>query len=183
MEEQSKTPTTEGIITSNPIKRSARFRLNYKALLAIVLAGFVIAGVWWLFSSGRLVYASPKSSAVVCRSDVVTKYNAVMFFRTRDGSSTPSLDEVGLKKLEADIKTKARYATDPTCQTILFWTAVHNDNYKAANEAYKAVKSLHEKGNFADSNLRSNEPLFTYETYMNSLSGSGVTQAEGSVGG
>jgi hypothetical protein len=106
-----------------------------------------------------------------------------MFFRTRDGSSTPSFDEAGLKKLAAEIKTKAKYANDPTCQTILFWAAVQGDNYKAANEAYKAVKSLHDKGDFADSNLRSNEPLFTYEQYMNSLSGSGVKQAEGSIGG
>ena len=183
MEEESKSPTTDGIITSNRARRHVFRGMHLKYVLAVVLVGLVIAAVGWLFSSGHLVYVGSKSSAVACGSDVVTKYNAAMFYRPRNGSNTPSLDEAGLKNLTSEIKSKAKYATDPTCQTILFWTAVHDNNYKAANEAYKAVKSLHDKGDFADSNLRSNDALFTYQGYLNSLPGSGVTQAGGSIGG
>ncbi len=183
MEEESKSSTTDGIITSNRAKRPFLPHMRFKYVLTILLAGLIIAGVWWLFSSGRLVYVSSKSSAVACGPDIVTKYNAAMFYRPRNGSNTASLDETGLKNLASEIKSKAKYATDPTCQTILFWTAVHDNNYKAANEAYKAVKSLHDKGEFADSNLRSNDSLFTYQGYLNSLPGSGVTHAGENIGG
>lgn len=183
MEEEAQSPKTDGIVTSNRPRRFVFRRAQLKYVLIVVLAGLIIAGVWWLFSSGRLVYVSSKSSDVACGSDIVTQYNGAMFYRPRNGSNIPSLDEAGLKNLVTEIKGKTKYATDPTCQTILFWIAVHDNNYNAANDAYKAVKSLHDKGEFADSNLRSNDSLFTYQGYLNSLPGSGVTQAKGSIGG
>jgi len=106
-----------------------------------------------------------------------------MYYRLRDGSSMPSLDMAGLQKLVSEIKTKANYAKDPTCQTILFWVAVQNDNYNEANTAYKALKTLHDEGKYVDSNLRSSDPFFTYKQYLDNLSGSGVKATEEGVGG
>lgn len=147
-------------------------------MIILIILG---TGVWWLFNTGRLAYVNPgsQSSSVVCDTDIVDKYNAAMYFEPRNGSNKLSIDEEGIKSLAIEIKNKTDFRTDPTCQTILFWIAVHDDDYQSANKAYEEIKTLHSKHIFADSNIRSQEPLFTYEGYVNSLSGSGVKSEEG----
>ena len=140
---------------------------------AVAVVALLSVGVGWLFSSGRLVYVSPGSqvaiSSAVCGSDVVDTYNAAAYYVKRGNSETPTMDEDGLKKLATDIKAKNNYADDATCQTILFWLAVHNKDAQAADTAYQAVNKLHTKRIFADSNIRSNEPIFMYENYVTGL--------------
>lgn len=151
--------------------------------IAVIVVALIGAGVWWLFSTGRLVYVDSNTkarvSSSVCDSTIVDRYNAAMYYEVRNNSTTPSIDEDGIKALVADIKGKSGYETDPTCQVIIFWAAVRGDDYKAARSAYDSIKTLHDKGSFADSNIRSNEPLFTYEGYVNGLTGSGAPQDNG----
>jgi hypothetical protein len=152
-------------------------------VIAVVLA--VLGGVvWWLFSSGHLVYSDTSSSQskVACGTDIVDKYNAAMYYQLRNGSTEPSIDEQGVKDLVKDIKSKASFETDPTCQTIIFWVAVRDDNYKSASSAYNEIMSLHKKRIFADSNLRSDQPLFTYEETLKGLTESGSSK-DGVFGG
>lgn len=151
--------------------------------IAVIGGALIGAGVWWLFNTGRLVYvANPGAShtiAAVCDDSVVDKYNTAMYYQVRSGSTTPSIDSEGVKTLAKEIKAKAGYETDATCQVLLFWIDVRNDDYKAARSAYVVIKDLHDKGIYPNSNIRTNDPLFTYEGYVNGLSGSGAPQDNG----
>lgn len=150
-------------------------------VITVILLVLLSGGVWWLFGSGHLVYSNTNSNSsspptVACGTDVVDRYNAAMDYQLRNGSTETSIDEQGIKDLLAEIKAKPNFETDPTCQTIIFWSAVSDDNYKSASSAYNGLMSLHEKRIFADSNLRSDQPLFTYEETLNSLTGSGSSE-------
>lgn len=148
-------------------------------VILVVLLG---VAVWWLFNSGRLVYVASGTKApeglVVCGSDVVTKYNEASLFIKRQGADAPSVDKESLKTIASDIRNKKGYEGDPTCQTLLFWSAVRNDDYKAAKEAAGAVKQLHEKRLFADSNIRNNDAVFNYQTSLNMLTGAETVKEE-----
>lgn len=140
----------------------------------LVLTGLlIVVGVTaWLFASGHLVWSNGKTNetASACGSDIVNKYNDAMYMIGRGGSSEPSIDEAGVKDVQSEVKHKAGYEKDATCQTLLFWIAIHNSDYSAAKTAATAVKELHDKGQFADNNIRGNDPILTYDTVLYGIS-------------
>ena len=144
-------------------------------ITAIAILVAAIGVIAWLFASERLVFANPNAGVgavapkPVCDTNLVAKYNDAMFFIGREGSDEPTLDEEGIQAVKKEITSKNNYKTDPTCQTVLFWIAVHESDYEAAKTAYEAVKELHNKNHFADSNIRANAALFTYEATVESL--------------
>lgn len=151
-------------------------RMVTVSISIVIIVALLGVGIWWLFNTGRLVYVanpSTTSTAVVCDSSIVDKYNTAMYYEERNGSTQPTIDEAGVRNLVSEIKGKKGYDTDATCQSILFWVAIYNKDASAARTAYDAVKSLHDKRIFADSNLRSNEALFTYEGYVSGLASAG----------
>ena len=109
-------------------------------------------------------------TASVCGSDIVNKYNDAMYMIGRNGSSEPSIDESGVKDVQSEVKRKTGYEKDATCQTLLFWIAIHNNDYSAAKIAATAVKELHDKGQFADNNIRGNDPILTYDPVLYGIS-------------
>jgi len=139
-----------------------------------IIAAF-LAVVWWLFASGRLVYIDlssiQKSYSVACDSSMVDRYNNAIEYRIRD-KATLTMDEAGLSSIKSDILAKSDYDKDPTCQTMIFWTAVHDDDYVKAISAYNSLKDMHEKRVFADSNIRGNQPLLMYSLFYKDLTGS-----------
>jgi hypothetical protein len=148
-----------------------------KKILTIILVVIILAAagaVTWLFMSGRLAWVDPNTKAVtvkaVCGTDIVNKYNDASVFIARNGSSERTVDEEGLKSLKTTIVGKDGYKDDPTCQAMLFWISFRNKDYEGAKAAYTAVRALHDKGLFADSNLRSNDALFTYEDVLFTIS-------------
>lgn len=140
--------------------------------ITVAVVILLIGCMAWLFLSGqvRVLWGKSNESVVVCGTGVVDTYNAAMHYQTRTGSSGPALDEEGLKKLAVDIKSKPGYESDPTCQSMLFWMAIHDRNYTAATSAYDAVKKLHDKRIFADSNIRDNGPSYTYDSVLQGIS-------------
>lgn len=143
-------------------------------IILILLA--VGAGVWWLFDSGRLVYSSSPSNneivarqAIVCDEDTVDLYNDAMYFRPRNGEATSSIDSEEVKRIVADIKTKDGYDSDPTCQTILFWVAIYDKDLEAAISANSALQELYIKGMYSSPNIRSNQPLFSYDGFIEGI--------------
>ncbi len=170
-------------------KKRKRNRL-IPIVLALIILAILTSGTWWLFSSGHLVYHGSISQpnnlssnqTVVCDAYVVAKYNDAMDYKERNGSTEPSIDIQAIKNLVADIKAKTNFKSDPTCQAIIFWSAVMNDNYKAASIAYNELLGLHKKHIFADSNLLNDQPLFTYKEALDGLTGSGAYKS-GSFGG
>ncbi|MCX6728893.1 MAG: hypothetical protein NTV39_03985 [Candidatus Saccharibacteria bacterium] len=154
-------------------------------VIVVIILVFLSVGIWWLFSSGHLTYSSSGSlSTVACGTDVVDKFNkeADKYYQLSSGSAGLVINKQPIKDLVADIKTKANFETDPTCQAIIFWAAVQDDNYKSANGAYNKLIDLHNKRIFADSNLQGSQPLSAYKDTMKSLTGSGFT-INGSIGG
>ncbi len=146
-------------------------------LVVLMILSF---GVWWLFDTDRLEYvASPKSQSetlVACSTKMVDTYNLAVSTEIRDGASEPFIDTKSMDSLAKQIRSMDSYESDATCQTLLFWIAFYDNDYTSAVSAHTAIKNLHDKGVFADSNITSTAPLYSYEKYLYSLSGA---EAEG----
>ena len=154
--------------------------------IVLILAATGVAA--WLFVSEKIAFVAqankPVTPKVICNTEIVNTFNDAMFYTRRAGASTVSVDDEGIKNLNTNIKSSAGYETDPTCQTILYLTAIYKEDYEAAKVAYLAVKELHDKRVFADSNIRGNQPLFMYEDSMYALSPEGKKPGGvGSAGG
>lgn len=148
-----------------------------KKIITIILVVIIVAAAvaaTWLFMSGKLAWVDSNTKTVtvkaVCETDIVNKYNDVTFLVGRNNSSVLSVDEQGIKDVTAEITAKENYKTDPSCQAMLFWISYRNKDYETAKSAYDAVHSLHDQGRFADSNIRGDEPLFTYEEVLFTIS-------------
>jgi len=152
-----------------------------KKLGIILISGTVLiialgAMIWWLFASGRLTYISQSSKqklyTTVCDSGVVDRYNTYTLYNARNGSSQPSIDQKSLDSLMAEIKAMPNHETDPTCQSIIFLASVRADDYKTAVSAYESISALNKNDVYPSNNIRGNQPLFMYQGYLDSLSGS-----------
>jgi len=145
-----------------------------KKYILLPLVGIIVAGVIvWLFASGRLVWSNTGANqavGVVCGTDIVDTYNDAMYMIGRNGSSEPSIDESGVKSVQNTVKGKAGYKDDATCQTLLFWIAIHDGDYQAAKDAEASVKRLYDKGQFANNNIRGNDAILTYDTVLYGIS-------------
>ena len=147
--------------------------MKKKNIVIVVLAALVVT-IILLVVSGRLAWTGGSTGTMaarpVCGKDIVNKYNDAMYMVKRQDASTPSIDEAGVKQVEASIKKSKGYEDDATCQTLLFWIAMYQGDYNAAKSAHSKVKSLYNKGIFADSNIRGNQALFSYEQLLNGIS-------------
>lgn len=145
------------------------------AIITVVVLVLALAGVVsWLFMSGKLAWVDSNTNTVavkaVCGTDMVNKYNDASFLVGRNGSSELTVDDAGIKAVKNDIMSKNNYKTDPTCQAILFWISIRYQDYDTAKSAYDAVHALHDQGHFADNNIRNDQPLFTYEEVLFTIS-------------
>jgi hypothetical protein len=154
-------------------------------IMGVVLILATAGAVSWLFVSGKLTFADQNAklapTEVICDTVIVNTFNDAMFYTRRAGASTVSIDKESIKNLNSEIKAEAGYENDPTCQTIIYLTAIYEEDYDGAKSAYEALKKLHDKNIFASNNIRGNQPLFTYEGSMYPFSPEGKTQ--GGLGG
>lgn len=144
--------------------------------LTIIATGLiVVVAVIGLFGTGRLVWVSSGghvAASAVCGTDIVSKYNTATNFIGRNGNdgSNPSIDTAGVAAVKKEITAKSGYKNDATCQAILFWIAINDNDYPAAKTAESIVKQLHDKGMSADSNIRGNTALSTYDGMLEIIS-------------
>ena len=152
--------------------------INKKFILVglVILCVVVIVVSILLLASGRVAVVSKKPAervllvgGEVCADDTITTYNKVSRYQQRNGSTEDTLDAEGLKSLVTGIQQKTGYQEDPTCQTIMLIKAIHDNDYQAAQKAYEAVKRLHAKQLYADSNLNGVSSLSTYESLVESI--------------
>lgn len=153
--------------------------MNKKKVATAVVIGaiVVIAVIIWLLASGKVTVAwngsgqdSQASIPRVCDGEVVAAYNQATYVMKRKGSSEPTIDKKGVNKLENEIKGWHGYQNDPTCQTILFWTAVQHNDYNGAKKAYDALAILHDENKFPDNALRASSDFNSYGTIVESMS-------------
>ena len=149
-----------------------------KKSIGIIVCIIIVLGIagaaTWLFMSGKLVWAGTGSTVTVtkavCGTDIVNKYNDAMQMMIRDGSTEATIDAQGVKDVTATIKQQNGYQNDATCQTLLFWIAIYNNDYASAKSSYAVVQKLHDEGIFADNNIRGNDALLTYQSVLFPLS-------------
>lgn len=149
-----------------------KFLMVSISIILLLAAGAILT----LLLTGRLAVAwkQPSQQAIVvgktvCGDTIVATYNAVSLYEPRGNSTEYTVDEPGLKKLVSEIKGSSGYQDDPTCQTILLLAAVQDKDYAAAKKAYSAVKALHSKHMYADSNLATAGSLSSYEKFIEEL--------------
>jgi len=162
-----------------PFSSQAQQKKHSKALVIIPWIGLVLFVV--LAAAGGYLYATKQltlnthsagvanRATAVCGDVLINKYNAAMSFQERGNSTEATLDTAALNELKKDIPTKEGYATDPTCQTMLFWIAVQDVDAATAQTALTALNKLHDEGKYVDSNLANNAPLSTFPDTVRSL--------------
>lgn len=140
-------------------------------IITAALAGYLYATKQMAFAFGSTATgANTTASAAVCGESVINTYNLAMHYQYRDSTTEQTLDEAGLNDLEKQIPAKNGYAQDPTCQTILFWIAIHHNDATKAKAALTALNDLHSKGKYVDSNLSNNSALSTFQDTIDGLS-------------
>lgn len=158
-------------------------------IIFIVIILLAVGAVVWLFASGQLVWAKDKQvvateSEIICGDETVTTYNTAMTMMVRGDDQTDySIDKEGVEKLVGEIKGRSGYENDPTCQTILFWTAINNLEYEAAKAANAKIQELHDKHIYANSDIQGNGPVSTYEAALYSISPESNKEPETPLGG
>lgn len=146
--------------------------------VGVLVIGAIIA---WLFVSGRvtLVVNQPDDEEVkivkgpavlVCGDETIKAFNEASTGYPTDDPMTSAIDTAALVKVADDVKKKSNYKQDPTCQTILFWTAVQERKYEEAKEAKAAVDALQKDGHFANNNLRTTATPSDWQLFVDDLS-------------
>jgi len=150
------------------------------AIIVSVILLLVVGVAVGLFVSGKVAWVGPDTKVVtakiVCGPELVSKYNDAMYVSFRNNEKLPSLDVEGIKNIKTEIKAKAGYEKDPTCQSMLYLIAIYEEDYEGSKLAYETVKKLHDQGLYADNNIRNNPPLFMYEAPVFGLSPEGKAQ-------
>jgi len=144
---------------SPQVSKHVSKKKNNKALRVIPWVGLVLfvvtiaAGVY-LYATKQLILAinSTATPTIVCGDGIVNTYNKASIY-TIPGTDEVGIDMAGLKTLDKDIRAKAGFEKDPTCQTILFWDAIINKDTAKAQTALTAAEKLHDMQQYANTNL------------------------------
>lgn len=149
------------------------------AIVSSIGVGVLVIGaiITWLFVSGRVTLVINQSDetvkgpvVLVCGDETIKAFNEASTGYPTDDPMTSAIDTAALVKVADAVKKKSNYKQDPTCQTILFWTAVQERRYEEAKEAKKVVDALYADGHFANSKLRVTAPLQDWQLLIDSLS-------------
>jgi hypothetical protein len=164
-DQQTKPHVSEPVMQPSKKKWGKKRKIIVIVLAAVAL--FVIAaGV--LIYAGRLavIIKEPYQKALlnvpVCGNDIVEKYNNASLPEPKI-SGEYAMDQETLNSLVAEIQNKAYYQQDATCQTILYWVALFDNNANGAKNAYDGVRNLYNMGLYADSNIRTTQPISLME--------------------
>ena len=164
------------IKTPNTPKRTKASKAKIATIITITLLVLGVLALAYLLASGRLaiVMKDPaeklgSTRAIVCDSAMVDKYNTASFLQVRQGEEAPSMDIDGLKKLSENIKQQNLYEADPTCQAILFWTAVITKDVATAERSHAELVKLHDDQQFVDNNLSGDQSLKNYNAQLDIL--------------
>ncbi|RWZ78449.1 MAG: hypothetical protein EOT05_01670 [Candidatus Microsaccharimonas sossegonensis] len=109
-------------------------------------------------------------STIVCDDAIVNTYNAASKLQVRTPGGDVTTDVDALTRLDATIRSKTGFEQDPTCQTILFWNAITSSDVGKATIALKAIQSLHDAHNYADSNLENTTSISVMKDSLTALS-------------
>lgn len=139
-------------------------------IITVIVSILAVAGIVWLFISGHLTWAGFGNTAAaksICSTSIVDEYNKATNYEQREGpGSVPTIDTDAMKSVADKVKALPGNGSDPTCQVILFWTAVQADDIATAKNILPELKRLNSEGIFPNNNLRTTVPLFEYEAAL-----------------
>jgi len=143
------------------------------SVIIVLLVAVIGAGVG-LIASGKLAWVDSQtvasSSSRACGDEIIAQYNEAMFLGVREDDTEPTLDEAAIAAVKTTILETQDYAADPSCQTMLFWVATLDEDYEATRTARDALVKQNAQNIFPSNNIRGNQPLFTYDAVVDSLS-------------
>lgn len=123
-------------------------------LIGLVISVVVVAVIIGALVKIGYIYIGIKDPAErtavayhVCDTEIINQY-------TNLGPVTPDQERTKLNELTSRIKGLAHNEQDPTCQTILFFTAFRTEDYQSMSRPMELVKQMHDNGIYADSNLQ-----------------------------
>lgn len=158
-----------------PINKVKKSR-NWWKWSTILLALLLLAGVGAYFLKYLRIPLIDKysgdGSTRVCGEQLVSRYNDAFLYIDRGGDKGVSTDKAGLEKIASEIKSLGGSENDPTCQSMIFWIATASEkNYDEAKAAYEKLNTMQKTGRYADSNLRTTIPFFSYSSQLEAISG------------
>jgi hypothetical protein len=145
-----------------PIRDVSKKKKSNKILLILPWIGsalllvVIVLGAYFYATKQPITVLAPSGTSVtviVCGDDTVSTYNAASMLKIRAPNADLTPDLNGLSKLDTEIRLKSGFDNDPTCQTILFWNAIINNDVAKAAVALTAIEKLHDSHHYADSNL------------------------------
>ncbi|OYX53938.1 hypothetical protein B7Y92_00740 [Candidatus Saccharibacteria bacterium 32-50-13] len=149
------------------------------AIVSSIGVGVLVIGaiITWLFVSGRVTLVINQSDemvkgpvVLVCGDETIKAFNEASTGYPTDDPMTSAIDTAALVKVADAVKKKSNYKQDPTCQTILFWTAIQERKYEEAKAAKAAVDALQKDGHFANNNLRTTATPSDWQLFVDDLS-------------
>ena len=148
-------------------------------IVSSIGVGVLVIGaiITWLFVSGRVTLVINQSDetvkgpvVLVCGDETIKAFNEASTGYPTDDPMTSAIDTAALVKVADAVKKKSNYKQDPTCQTILFWTAIQERKYEEAKAAKAAVDVLQKDGHFANNNLRTTATPSDWQLFVDDLS-------------
>jgi hypothetical protein len=129
--------------------------------------GLIVAGKLTVSWGGEKVQVA--STRIVCDDPVVKEYNRAAMYQIEADDSVPTRDSAAVAKLVEDVRGREGYQDDPTCQTILFWEAINDNNYAEGKNILATLQSLHDKHLYPDNNLYNAQGFSGYSSGLESI--------------
>jgi len=158
-------------VSKHVSKKKSNKALRVIPWVGLVLFVVTIAAGVYLYATKQLVLAinSTATPTIVCGDAIVNTYNKASRYvipTTKD----IGVDSAGLDALDKDMRTKADFEKDPTCQTIIFWHAIINSDVAKAKTALTAIEKLHDTHQYADTNLIDTTSLTSMRDSLSAMS-------------
>lgn len=116
------------------------------ALLIVALLLGLVSG--FLYFGTKSPDQKVSVASRVCGADMIDRYEKI-------DTGDLTKDKQQLLAFIKTIKDTKHSEKDPTCQTMLFFASFRVEDYKGMERPMELVRSMHDKGIYADSNLRS----------------------------
>ena len=154
-------------------KKSNTFLRVFPWVGTVLLILAIAVGIYFYVTKKPLTLAPNGTSVtvIVCDDSIVSTYNAASELKARGSGTDPSVDVAGLNALDSVIRAKSGYDQDPTCQTILFWNAIMNNDSGKAKLALTSIESLHDSHHFTDNNLEGNASISVMKSSLAAITG------------
>ena len=167
-ESENKAPKLSGGLGSNDREiKSVKFRRK----LSLMVGGGVLALLLLVLTVGQIVgfsyfgFKRPSQKVavrtVVCDQEIIKRLNDI---RSSDSDNDTIRERVD--QLADEIAAKPHVDEDPTCQQIIFWSALGRDDLETAKAVVNNTQNAYDKGIFVDGNMSNITPLDTMKDFV-----------------